>query len=183
MNTYRRQMHEVPQRDSTTTRQSFLLPDRQDKHAEEFEEKVLSLHDRVTSAETAKQLSIVEETLVNDEVVEFVDPTTQLVMERRPIDSPALVALATTASYHRLPRERFTPDFTFKHLTALSYWVMFGYASSVDLDRLNNDVFQDNDVEEWNEWGDYTKDEIITYANNFVEKFRGYTLVLPKPSM
>ena len=183
MTSFSRKMHEVPQRDATTKRQSFLHPDRQVEPTEDFEKEVLSLYDRVTEAENGKLFDIVEETLESDSVVEFTDPKTQLVMEKRPIDAPALVALAITHSYHRLPRVRFTPEYSFTHLTALSYFVLFGYASSVDLDCLDDDVFMEGAVDEWNEWGDYTKDQIIQYTNVFVEKFRGYILVLPKPSM
>ena len=181
MANFKQMMHEVLPRDSNVPRQSFLHPARPTPPKGECETKVVELHDRILTAEKHQKVAIIEGTLEEElEVEEFTDPDTALLMERRPLDVPALLAIVTSSSYHHLPRRRFNDQYSFHHLTALSYYIQFGYASLVNLDKINFDVWMAEAVDEWVRFDEYNHDTIIKYGNDFVERFRGYLLVLPK---
>lgn len=183
MDTLKKQMHEVLPRGSTETRQSFLHPERPTPPKGQCETKVVELHDRILIAEKHHKVAIIEGTLETDlEVEDYTDPDTALLMEKRPLDVPALIAIVTSSSYHHLPRSRFTGHYSFNNLTALSYYLQFGYASTVDLDRLNYDVWMEEAVNEWVNYDDFDKETIINFGNDFVDRFKGYLLVLPKDS-
>ena len=180
MESYKRQMHEVLPRNSEVPRQSFIHPDRSIPPKGQCQTSIVDLHDRIHLAVRTKSFQILENTLKENTVEEFTDPANDVVMERRPLDAPALLALATSSSYHHLPRQSFDTDHSFYHLTALSYYIQFGYASAVDLDKLNFDVFIQEAVDEWIELDKYKNQDIVAYGNEFVECFKGFMLVLPK---
>ena len=124
-----------------TTKKSFLHPDGSEKPSSNFEEIVADVHHRIKDSEKACVLDILTTDASLDEPEYFDDEKSGKVMQKLPITPTSLIAVAISTAYYRLPKSCFDRQHTITHLHALTYWAQFGYSSTVDLEKLDFDIF------------------------------------------
>ena len=168
-------LHEVVDHEGVV-QTSFVHPSRKTPPASNVTINTLKVHDRIKAQE--KHFAIQEHDGEVDS--EYVDERTKTIMGRRRLRLSDLFAVVLSSNSHRLPRGRFTEDFSLNHLKALAYWLQFGYASQVDLDKMDREVHSEDVLREWVVYERYSRDELIKYSDDFANGFDGCYICLPK---